>query len=74
MMAKQKLQKNRKGKGAWFSSTRCIGCNSLSLLKNYGDRRNQFEDKGLILENGEKVQCKYYCDKGWFNNKGNLNS
>jgi len=72
-MAKQKLKKIRKGTGSWVSSTRCM-CNSISLLKNYEDRRNEFENKGVILEDGKKVQCPYYCDKGWFHSKGNLTS
>jgi len=73
-LAIQKLKKIRKGKGGWVSSFRCAGCNSISMLEKYGDRRKEFQDKGVILEDNKKIPCPYYCDNGWFHSKGELTS
>ena len=68
-MTKQKPKKIRKGSGNWIQAIRCVWCNGLSL----GEKR--IPNSGKILnEEGEKKDCAYMCEKGWYYSKGVVNS
>lgn len=60
--------------GVWVSSRRCQVCNPVSLLKKLEEtgKRKKFEDKGMIEEDGQIIECPNLCEKGWFRTKGTL--
>lgn len=60
--------------GVWVASRRCQTCNPVSLLKKLGEigKRKKFENKGIIEEDGQIIECPALCDKGWFHSKGTL--
>jgi len=73
-MTKQKL-KMRYNKGSWVSSMRCFNCNSISKLKDLGEDRKNYEDKGMTLGEDKKLtRCVMMCDKGWFHSTGKITS